>query len=98
MDSTIFVGSRRAQRAVFAAMCAVGLAGAAFAERVGIWPEGKMPDAQDHQVAMMTNEKEKNTAPYLDWREAPAKPNGCCMILISGGGYGSCCDVGLVET
>ena len=97
MDSTMFVGSRRAARAVFAVLCAVGLAGAAFAERVGIWPEGKMPDAQDHQVAMMTNEKEKNTAPYLDWREAPAKPNGCCMILISGGGYGSCCDVGLVE-
>ena len=94
MDSTMFVGLRRA---VLAAQCAVGLAGAAFAERVCIWPEGRMPDAQDHQVAMMTNEKGKNTAPYLDWREAPAKPNGCCMILISGGGYGNCCDVGLVE-
>ena len=97
MDSTMLGGSSRAVRAVFAALCAVGLAGAAFAERVCIWPEGRMPDAQDHQVAMMTNEIGKNTAPYLDWREAPAKPNGCCMILISGGGYGNCCDVGLVE-
>ena len=43
MDSTMFVGSRRA---VLAALCAVGLAGAAFAERVCIWPEGRMPDAR----------------------------------------------------
>ena len=57
-----------------------------------------MPDAQDHQIAAMTNEKEKGKFPYLDWREAPSKPNGCCMILISGGGYNCCCDVGLVET
>jgi len=69
----------------------------AFAERVSIWPDGKMPDAQDHQIAAMTNEKEKGKAPYLDWRPAPQNPNGGCMILISGGGYGSCCDVGLVQ-
>ena len=69
-----------------------------FAEREPIWPEGKMPDAQPHQIAAMTNEKEKGTAPYLDWCPAPAKPNGCCMILISGGGYNNCCDVGLVKT
>ena len=68
-----------------------------FAEREAIWPAGKMPDAQSHQIAAMTNEKEKGTAPYIDWCPAPAKPNGCCMILISGGGYNSCCDVGLVK-
>ena len=34
----------------------------AFAEREPIWPEGKMPDAQPHQIAAMTNEKEKGTA------------------------------------
>ena len=77
-------------------LCAAAFA--AFAERVNIWPEGKMPDAQDHQIAAMTNEKEKGKFPYLDWCPAPEKPNGCCMILISGGGYFSCCDVGLVET
>ena len=75
--------------------CAVAFA--ALAEREYIWPEGKMPDAQDHQVAAMTNEKEKGKFPYLDWCPAPAKPNGCCMILISGGGYQCCCDVGLVQ-
>ena len=77
------------------AFCAVAFA--AFAEREYIWPEGKMPDAQDHLIAAMTNEKEKGKSPYLDWRPAPEKPNGCCMILISGGGYNCCCDVGLVE-
>ncbi len=71
---------------------------AAFAEREYIWPEGKMPDAQDHQIAAMTNEKEKGKFPYLDWCPAPEKPNGCCMILISGGGYFNCCDVGLVQS
>ena len=70
---------------------------AALAEREYIWPEGKMPDAQDHQIAAMTNEKEKGKFPYLDWCPAPEKPNGCCMILISGGGYFNCCDVGLVQ-
>ena len=77
------------------AFCAVAFA--ALAEREYIWPEGKMPDAQDHQIAAMTNEKEKGKFPYLDWCPAPEKPNGCCMILISGGGYQCCCDVGLVQ-
>ena len=77
------------------AFCAVAFA--AFAEREYIWPEGKMPDAQDHLIAAMTNEKEKGKSPYLDWRPTPEKPNGCCMILISGGGYNCCCDTGLVE-
>ena len=77
------------------AFCAVAFA--AFAEREFIWPEGKMPDAQDHQIGAMTNEKEKGKFPYLDWCPVPEKPNGCCMILISGGGYESCCDVGLVK-
>ena len=77
------------------AFCAVAFA--AFAEREFIWPDGKMPDAQDHQIGAMTNEKEKGKFPYLDWGPVPEKPNGCCMILISGGGYESCCDVGLVK-
>ena len=77
------------------AFCAVAFA--AFAEREFIWPEGKMPDAQGHQIGAMTNEKEKGKFPYLDWCPVPEKPNGCCMILISGGGYESCCDVGLVK-
>ena len=69
----------------------------ASAERENLWPEGKMPDAQPHQVAKMTNEGGTNAVPYIDWRPAPEKPNGCCMILISGGAYQNCCDVGLVN-
>ena len=69
----------------------------ASAERENLWPAGKMPDAQPHQVAKMTNEKGDNAAPYIDWLPAPEKPNGCCMILISGGAYKNCCDVGLVD-
>ena len=73
-------------------------------ERELIWPKGKMPDAQDGQIAAMTDEsKQKDFKPqkhriaYLEWFEAPANANGGCMILISGGGYNSCCDVSLVE-
>ena len=69
----------------------------AMAERENVWPAGRMPDAQPHLIAAMTNEKTKGKDPYLDWCPAPAKPNGCCMILISGGGYNNCCDVGLVK-
>ena len=79
------------------------------AERQNVWPEGRVPDFQEHQVAAMTDEagtaKKPNPAfdkaahrmPYLEWFDAPEKPNGACMILISGGGYYNCCDVGLVK-
>ena len=70
------------------------------AERENIWPKGKMPDAQDHQIAAMTDESkadgfnpDKHRVPYIEWLDAPASPNGGCMILISGGGYNNCCDV-----
>lgn len=75
-------------------------------EREPVWPKGKMPDRQEHQIAAMTNEvdspkfKAKNyTTAYLEWFDAPDPKvrNGACMILISGGGYYNCCDVNLIE-
>ena len=75
-------------------------------EREPVWPKGKMPDAQDKQIAAMTDEveakgfkPEKHKVAYLEWFEAPAESvrNGACMILISGGGYYNCCDVGLID-
>jgi len=65
-----------------------------------------MPHRQDHQIAAMTDEAgqkdfkaDKNRVAYLEWYDAPAKEvhNGGCMILISGGGYESCCDVELIK-
>jgi acetyl esterase/lipase len=65
-----------------------------------------MPDAQTHQIAAMTDEvkgekfkPEKHRVAYLEWFEAPAPEvrNGGCMILISGGAYQNCCDVGLID-
>ena len=81
----------------------------AFAwEREAIWPKGKMPDAQPHQIAAMTDEAgskdfkaDKHRVAYLEWYDAPALPKGTkplgCMILISGGSYMNCCDVGLIK-
>ncbi|MCQ2119920.1 MAG: alpha/beta hydrolase [Bacteroidales bacterium] len=73
-------------------------------QRESVWPKGKMPDPQEHQIAAMTDEvaaegfdAKKHKVAYLEWYDAPSNPNGACMILISGGGYYSCCDVGLVE-
>lgn len=73
-------------------------------ERQAVWPKGKMPDFQEHQIAAMTNEvadkqfkPEKHRTAYLEWYEAPKNPNGGCAILISGGSYQNCCDVGLIE-
>ena len=71
-----------------------------------VWPKGKMPDVQEHQIGAMTDESEKpgfnpdkNRTPYLEWFDAPAEDtrNGGCMILISGGSYECCCDVGLIK-
>ena len=72
----------------------------AFAgERVALWPEGKIPDFQAHQIAATTQEVKapgfkaaEHVMPYLDWYEPPADKNGGCMLLISGGGYNCCCD------
>ncbi len=78
----------------------------AATEREYLWPEGKMPNAQPHQVGATTVEQrakgykaDNYRRPYLDWFDQPAadKRTDICMILISGGGYVCCCDVGLVE-
>lgn len=73
-------------------------------EREYIWPKGKMPDAQEHQIGAMTDESskadfraDKHRAPYLEWFDAPKNGNGCCMIMISGGSYISCCDVDAIK-
>ncbi|MBQ6102219.1 MAG: alpha/beta hydrolase fold domain-containing protein [Kiritimatiellae bacterium] len=76
----------------------------AVAERQPVWPAGAMPDRQPHQIAAMTDEAEApgfdpaaHAEPFLDWYPPPAEPNGGCAILISGGAYVNCCDVGLVK-
>ena len=72
-----------------------------------LWPEGKIPDFQRHQIAAMSDEVGKkgfvraaHRMPYLEWYDPPSERvrNGCCMILVSGGSYKRCCDVGLVRT
>ena len=72
---------------------------ASAGERAALWPEGKIPDFQPQQIAATTEEVKapgfkaaEHVMPYLDWYEAPAAKNGACMLLISGGGYQSCCD------
>ena len=96
----------------WAAVAAATLASGAFGteawrhgERQAVWPEGKIPDFQSHQVGAMTDEQkdpdfkpEEHRMPYLEWFEKPAHPNGGCMILVSGGSYQRCCDVGLVKS
>ena len=78
----------------------------AATEREYIWPDGKMPDAQPHQIAAMTDVSrapgfaaDEWRRPYVEWYDAPAAEGktDVCMILISGGSYNNCCDVGLVK-
>lgn len=92
-------------------VCLCGLLSAQAQQREAIWPKGKMPDAQPHQIAAMTDEAgskdfkaDKHRVAYLEWFDAPslearggeAQAKGC-MILISGGSYQVCCDVGLIK-
>ena len=75
-------------------------------ERVALWPEGRIPDFQEHQIGAMTDEVSTNAEwraahrmPYLEWFEPPASNSTRgCMILISGGSYVNCCDLGLIKT
>lgn len=75
-------------------------------ERESIWPKGKMPDTQNHQIAAMSDEAgqdnfnpKKHRTPYLEWFDAPAPEvrSGSCMILISGGGYEVTCDMANIK-
>ena len=60
-------------------------------ERETIWPKGKMPDAQPHQIAAMLDEAraekfkaDKHRVAYIEWYDAPSEEtrNNGCMILI----------------
>lgn len=69
------------------------------ADRLSIWPQGKIPNVQPQQIAATSTEMKapgfkakEHIMPYLDWYEAPVKKNGACMLLISGGGYAQCVD------
>lgn len=87
----------------FLLLCCLQLSALAI-ERQYVWPEGKMPHRQAHQIAAMTSEvsakgfrADDNRVAYLEWYDAPANPNGSCMIFISGGSYMCCCDMRLIK-
>lgn len=76
-------------------------------DRQAVWPKGKMPHRQAHQTAAMLDEArtpgfdaKQHAEAYLEWFDAPDSltRNGSCMILISGGGYFSCCDMQHIKT
>ena len=78
---------------------AAALVAAVCAETTPLWPEGKIPDFQPNQIAAPSQDvgqkgfdRAAHRMPYLDWSPKPANPNGACVILISGGGYGCTCD------
>ena len=69
-------------------------------EREYIWPEGKMPDVQPHQIAAKTREvktpgfnPDEFRRPYIEWYEPnPTCRTDLCVLVVSGGGFNSCCD------
>ncbi len=89
-----------------AAAAAFGLHALPVGEKIPLWPEGRIPDFQEGQIAATTAEakapgfvRAQNRMPHLQWYPAP---NGqiktdACMIIISGGGYGCCCDLPAFE-
>ena len=98
------IGYRLAQSICVALAFSVGAACAAT-EREYLWPKGLMPDAQSHQIGAMIDEArspefkaDEHRVPYIEWFEAPTNnvAKGC-MILISGGSYEVCCDIGLIK-
>lgn len=72
----------------------------AFAgERVGLWPDGKIPSFQTQQIAATSQEVRApgfkaadHAMPYLEWYAEPAEKNGGSILLIPGGAYQKCVD------
>jgi len=60
-----------------AALAAASVSGARAAEKIMLWPEGKMPDAQAHQHV-----------PYMVWHTPAELKTKAVLIAVSGGGYG----------
>lgn len=94
--------SKKAILLLAAAACLAVFGG----DRTPLWPEGAMPDAQNHQIAAMTDvsgaagfDPDAHRSPFIEWLDAAegAPKTDACMILISGGSYNCCCDVGLVD-
>ena len=81
-------------------MLAAALTFISLATAVPLWPDGAMPDFQDHQVAARIEtvnavgfDAAAHHRPYLEWCAQPASNRtGQCMMLISGGGYQNLCD------
>ena len=69
-------------------------------EREYVWPEGRMPDAQPHQIAAKTGETKSPgfkaddfRRPYIDWYAPnPECKTDLCVVTVSGGGFDCCCD------
>ena len=84
----------------FLALCLCLSIGVSLAdERIPLWPDGKIPDFQEHQFAALKTDikkpgfkREEHRMPYIEWHEAPEKKNGGCVLLIRGGGYNSLVD------
>ncbi len=67
-----------------------------------LWTSETMPDPQPHQIAATTEEKAapgfdpaRNRIAHIQWYQPPAEANrgDACMVIISGGGYDTCCDI-----
>ena len=74
-------------------------------ERQYVWPEGRMPNPQAHQVAAKADcvrapdfQADDWRRPYLEWF-APAASNktDLCVITVSGGGFYNCCDAARLQ-
>ena len=86
-----------------AAVAAGAVCVAVGGERMPLWPEGRIPDFQEHQFCAMDSEanlpgfrREDHVRPYLEWFEPPAETNGACMLLLPGGAYIGCGSTNLV--
>ena len=55
---------------LFAAVAALSFVSCAEGLRVPLWPEGRTPDFQPHQIGAMTDEAKTNA----DWRAAHRMP------------------------
>ncbi len=69
-------------------------------ERQYIWPDGKMPQVQAHQIAAKLAETKAPgfkaddfRRPYLEWfAPDPDCKTDLCVLVVSGGGFNTCCD------
>ena len=80
---------------ILSLLCILSVAYANAWERVPVWPKGKMPNQQEHQIAAMTDEVKEKQRYVFERQMAIAQKYGLPVIIHDREAHGDCFEMAL---